>query len=406
MAVIRPFRALRYDPRRAGGLTAVLSPPYDVIEPDEQERLYQASPHNIVRLILGKQHPTDTANDNRYTRAARDFGAWQQAGVLRRDPVPALYLVEHQFEADGARHTRLGFLALLEFTDPVERSVLRHEKTLAAPKEDRTKLLDAVPANLEPIFCVYPDKDGSVQAFLRGQAARSAPDGEGTLQGQRVRLWVVTQPDAVERITAAIAPSAMLIADGHHRFEVAYARRNRFNAVMAYCSSMADPALVVRPIHRVVASGQRLDPEAFGGFCAVEPGPDLAGITARLGQAGAPGRFGYSDGRACYRLTVRPERLRQWLAAPTVSKPLAHLDVSLLHGLLLPGLGINGAEIRYTADAGRAVSGLNGTGSVWMLKGIPLADVYTIAAQGLTLQPKSTYFYPKVPSGLAINLLG
>ena len=405
MAAIRPFRALRYDPRRFGDLSAVLSPPYDVIEPDEQERLYQASPHNVVRLILGKQHPTDGPNDNRYTRAAHEFEAWQQLGVLRRDPVPALYLVEHEFEANGARHTRLGFLALLEFSDPIERTVLRHEKTLAAPKEDRTRLLDAVPANLEPIFCVYPDEEGLMQALLAKHAAGTKPDAEGALQGQRIRLWLITDPALVGRITEALAPLAMLIADGHHRFEVAHARRARHNALMAYCASMADPSLVVRPIHRVVGSARRLDPETLAGFCAIEPAPDLAGITAWLAQEQETGRFGWSDGQTFYRLTVRPERLSRWLDAPTVPKPLARLDVSLLHGLLLPGLGFNGAPIRYTADADRALSELHGSGSVWLLRGIPLADVYTISAQGLTLQPKSTYFYPKVPSGLTINPL-
>jgi uncharacterized protein (DUF1015 family) len=405
MAVVRPFRALRYDPRRSGGLSTVLSPPYDVIEPDEQERLYQASPHNIVRLILGKQSPDDTQTDNRYTRAARDFDAWLQAGVLRRDAAPAFYLVEHQFEADGAAHTRLGFLAVLEFTDPIERSVLRHEKTLAAPKEDRTKLLDAVPANLEPIFCVYPDEDGGVQAMLQAHAAATAPDGEGALHGQKIRLWAVTRPDVVERITAAMAPSAMLIADGHHRFEVAYSRRSRFNGLMAYFSSMADPALVVRPIHRAIASGRPLDSEAMRGFCAMEPASDLAGLTGWLAGQEGSGRFGWSDGKTFYRLTVKPERLNRWLESPTVPKPLARLDVSLLHGLLLPGLGFSGATVKYTADAQRALNELNGAGAVWVLRGIPLADVYTIAAQGLTLQPKSTYFYPKVPSGLTINPL-
>lgn len=403
MAAIRPFRALRYDVRRSGDLSTVLSPPYDVIEPDEQERLYQASPHNVVRLILGTQQPTDTASDNRYTRAANDFDAWQQAGVLRRDPVPALYLVEHEFEAGGARHTRLGFLALLEFTEPVERSVLRHEKTLSAPKEDRTRLLEAVPANLEPIFCVYPDEDGAVQALLKDRA-RTNPDAEGTLDGQRIKLWMITEPEIIGRIAGAMAPSAMLIADGHHRFEVAYARRGKFNALMAYFASMADPALVIRPIHRVVASGRRLEPEALSGFCTVEPAADLAGITGWLANEREFGRFGWSDGRAFYRLTVRPERLSRWLDAPTVPKPLARLDVSLLHGLLLPGLGVSGAAIRYTAEAERALRELEGVGSLWLLRGIPLADVYVIAAQGLTLQPKSTYFYPKVPSGLTINL--
>ena len=157
MPILEPFRALRYQPERVQGLSRVLAPPYDVISPAQQDALYHASPYNAVRLILGKQAPTDTDADSRYTRARRDFDAWRASGVLSQDAAPALYLIEHTFPQDGQRRTRLGFLALLRFTDPIERAVYRHEATLAAPKVDRTKLLEAIPANLEPIFCVYPD---------------------------------------------------------------------------------------------------------------------------------------------------------------------------------------------------------------------------------------------------------
>ena len=410
MAVVRPFRALRYDSSRVGGLSAVLAPPYDVIDAQEQDQLYTRSPHNVVRLILGKQSAADTPTDSRYTRSARDFAAWQEQGILRRDPIPALYLIDHSFQSAGACRSRLGFLALLEFTDPMERSVLRHEKTLAAPKEDRTKLLDAVPASLEPIFLVYPDEGGATQALLRSCLA-AAPDAAGSLGGEEIRLWAVTDPSVIQRVTVALEPSAALIADGHHRFEVACSRRSRHGALMAYFVSMEEPSLMVRPIHRVVSSDRRLEVEAFGGLCATEPVPDLAALTRWLDSERAPGRFGWSDGRVFYRLTVPSDRLERWLETSSVPTPVARLDVSLLHGLLLPSLGFSGATIRYAADARQALGELHGDssaeryGSVWLLRGIPLADVYQIAAQGLTLPPKSTYFYPKVPSGLAINPL-
>ena len=404
MAVIRPFRALRYDPSRFGDLSPVLAPPYDVIDAQEQDRLYARSPHNVIRLILGKLSAADTPTDNRYTRSARDFAAWQEQGILRRDPAPALYLIDHRFQSDGESRSRLGFLALLECAEPVERAVLRHEKTLAAPREDRAKLLDAVPASLEPIFLVYPDEGGAIQALLRGRLA-AAPDAAGSLGDEEIRLWVATDPAVIQRVTAALEPSAVLIADGHHRFEVAYSRRSRHGALMAYFASMEEPSLVVRPIHRVVSSGRRLEVEALGGLCAAEPVLDLAALTRWLDGEGTPGRFGWSDGRAFYRLTVPSDRLERWLKTSPVPKPVARLDVSLLHGLLLPGLGFSGATIRYAVDARKALGELSGSGSVWLLRGIPLADVYDVAAQGLTLPPKSTYFYPKVPSGLAIHPL-
>ncbi len=480
MATVRPFRALRYDPSRVGGLSAVLAPPYDVIDAQEQDQLYARSPHNVVRLILGKQSAADTPTDSRYTRSARDFAAWQGQGILRRDPTPALYLIDHRFQSDGESRSRLGFLALLEFTEPIERAVLRHEKTLDAPKEDRTKLLDAVPASLEPIFLVYPDEGGAIQALLRSCSA-AAPDAAGSLGGEEIRLWAVTDPAVIQRVTAALERSAVLIADGHHRFEVAYSRRSRHGALMAYFASMEEPSLIVRPIHRVVSSWRRLEVEALGSLCVAEPVLDLAALTRWLDGERAPGRFGWSDGRVFYRLTVPSDRLERWLQTSPVPKPVARLDVSLLHDLLLPGLGFNSATIRYAADARKVIGELDGGPStrpndggtrpstslgippapanrvaeggpgseqreskdsgfrgstrfarspqsrarqsrveerptppnrvvglhesVWLLRGIPLADVYDVAAQGLTLPPKSTYFYPKVPSGLAINPL-
>jgi len=266
MAAIRPFGALRYTPDVVGDLSRVIAPPYDVISEDEQERLYQASPYNIVRLTLGKQCSQDTEADNRYTRAQRDFEAWCQQGILQRDPQPALYLLEHTFVQDGQRRTRLGFLALLDFTDPIERAVYRHEATLAAPKTDRTKLLESVPANLEPIFCVYPDEGGALQARLQQLCARP-PLADASLDEEQVRMWAVADPQDVAAIQRALASVAVLIADGHHRFEVALAHRDRYPAVMSYFVSMEDPALLLRglPLRQVYAmasTGQMLPPKS------------------------------------------------------------------------------------------------------------------------------------------------
>ena len=402
---IRPFRALRYNPAQVGDLSGVIAPPYDVISPAEQEALYGASPYNVVRLILGKQSAADTADDNRYTRAKRFFDDWRSQGILERDGEAALYVIEHAFAAEGRTHTRLGFIALLDLPPALERAVYRHEATLAAPKEDRTRLLGAVPANLEPIFCVYPDGEGAIHALLQAAAKRLPPAAEARLKGDGLRLWKVTDRDLLRTISDALAPSAPLIADGHHRFEVAYANRKRYGAVMSYFASMAEPSLVVRPIHRLVRGAGCVMPAALEGLCHVEPSEGLAPLLAWLGGQRGEGRFGYFDGRAFARVTIRPERLAAWLMGPTVPLPVAALDVSILHGLILPELGLNGSAVSYVADAGEAVKEAAGPdrGAVWLLRGIPLAQVYALAAQGFSLPPKSTYFYPKVPSGLVFN---
>lgn len=403
MVAIRPFSALRYHPTVAGELSRLLAPPYDVIDPDEQEQLYGASDYNIVRLILGKQFPTDTPSDNRYTRAQRDFAAWRTQGILRQDATPAYYLIEHTFQDEGAARRRLGFIALLQLDDATRGSVYRHEATLAAPKEDRTKLLEAVPANLEPIFCVCPDAGAAVQTVLEGVARRAAPTGTAELHGDSIRLWAITDVSVIQEVTRRLEPLAVLIADGHHRFEVACANRNRYSAVMTYFVSMEDPALRVRPIHRLL-HGPAIKRKALEGYCLLERTDDLGSLTAWLSQHGGQGRFGFYDGKGLYRVTVRPERLAGWLMAPSVPLPVATLDVSLLHGWLLPQLSANGAA-RYLADAAQALEAVQRGegGCAWLLREIPLAQVYALASQGMTLAPKSTYFYPKVPSGLVIN---
>ncbi len=407
MVAIHPFRAWRYNPDVAGQLDAVLSPPYDVISPEEQDRLYQASPYNVVRLILGKSYPTDTDAENRYTRAQREFAAWRERRALQPDPVPALYLVEQAFRDGGAERSRLGFIALLALDGPMERQVFRHEATLAAPKQDRTRLLEALPANLEPIFCVYPDAGGRLQERLRRLTA-AAPTMQAALPGETIRCWALTDPTVIEEAARHLASVSVLIADGHHRFEVACAHRDRYGALMTCFVSMADPALVVRPIHRIVQHEGSGAAHALQALCRVEPAADLAACLRWLGDAGEAGRFGYYDGRTLSQAAVTPERLARWLRSPSVPQPVAGLDVSLLHELILPQLVPTAGPIRctYAADAAEALQAVDrGEGCcAWLLRGIPLPQVYALAAQGLALPPKSTYFYPKVPSGLTINV--
>ncbi len=401
MPRILPFRAVRFTPA-AGALDALIAPPYDVLSPADQDRLYAASPHNIVRLMLGKQFADDTDQNNRYTRARRDFDVWQAGGVLRRDAAPALYLLEHMFTApgDAVRRKRLGFIALLDLADAEQ--VLRHEATLSAPKADRTKLLEAVPANLEPIFCVYPDAGGAIHARVM-QAAASAPDATGRLGEDEIRVWALTDPGVVQDIAGRVAQAQLMIADGHHRFEVGRAHRDRYGAMMAYFVSMAEPALVVHPIHRLIDGPAPAAAATLARLCRLEPVPDPAGLPAWIAQAGLGYRFGLRDATGWHRVQVLPEAASGWLAQAGPPRELAALDVSVLHGLLLPALGVEASRVRYTGSFQEAVSAP--VGAAWLLRGIPLDTVYQLARQGIMMPPKSTYFYPKVPSGLTINLL-
>ena len=406
MVAISPFCALRYNPELISDLSQVIAPPYDVIDAEEQERLHRASSYNLVRLILGKQDPSDTQDENRYTRAQRDFNAWREQGILRRDPVPALYLVEQLFTDEaGVVRSRVGFIALLHLHDAMERLAYRHEATLAAPKEDRAKLLQALPANLEPIFCVYPDEGGTVATLIRTLTKRAQPAAHATMKDAEVRVWPITETEVIQTVARHLTSTVVLIADGHHRFEVAYANRHRYRALMSYFVSMAETSLIVRPIHRILQACR--NPHALHELCLIEPAADLTALIQWLQDPTGEGHFGYYDAQKFYRVQLKSDAFAQWLMAPAVALPLATLDVSLLHGLILPRLGINVAGVRYTAEAASALQAVKrGEGaSAWLLRGIPLRQVYALAAAGLTLPPKSTYFYPKVPSGLTINPL-
>ncbi len=399
MATLKPFQALRYAPA-AGDLSALLAPPYDVITPTEQEALYAASPHNVVRLILGRQHPTDTDADNRYTRARADFLAWRREGVLEQDAAAALYAVKQTFaDPAGARRTRLGVIALLDLEAGVA-DVLKHERTLAGPKADRTKLLEAVRANLEPVFLVYPDEAGRMQQAL-GDACAGPPTATGRVGAEEVQCWALQGPDLAAAFERHLAASPLLIADGHHRFEVAAANRGRCRGLMAYCVSMADPALVVHPIHRLLDGP--IDLDVLAATCDVEPVADGPAALAWVQRQGAAqGCFGYCAGSAAYRIQVRSEARTRWMAGSGQPQGLAALDVSVLHGLVLPAAGVAPEQVRYTGKPADVWTALQeGTAqAAWLLREIPLPTVYQLARAGHVMPPKSTYFDPKVPSGL------
>jgi len=403
MVAVAPFRALRYDAEVVEDLSRVIAPPYDVIGPDDQTRLYDASPYNVVRLILGRDGPGDTPQENRYTRARRAFEAWGTNGVFRQDEAASFSLLEHEFVWDGRPYRRLGFLGLLQLDDAVDRWVLRHEATLDSPKADRARLLEAVPANLSPIFCVFPDPERRVHRVLEAAVQNGPLWATVTVGGEIVRVRRLTDETLHRQIAERLAHTKVLIADGHHRFEVARAHRARYGAVMAYFVSMEDPGLLIRPLHRLVP-GSRAGLSALQSWCRVESERDASAVLAWMDGTSAEAAFGcYAEGR-WHRVTITESRVAQWLMNPTVPLPVAGLDVVMLHELIFPALGVEG-QVRYTPDPEAAAEAVERRACqmAWLVRGVPIHRVYAIADQGVTLPPKSTFFYPKVPSGLAFN---
>jgi uncharacterized protein (DUF1015 family) len=397
MAVVRPLAGVRYDPARVGDLGAVLAPPYDVIAPGEQAELYTRSPYNAIRLILPREA-------ERAAAAAATLGDWMASGVLRPDPAPALYLYAQRFSLpDGSTRRRDGVICRLRLEDFSSGVVRPHERTLAGPKADRLAILRATGANLSPIFGLYARPGEPVRALL-GEAALGRPvvDVDGWH-----RLWRVTDEEAIARFTAALAGEAIIIADGHHRYETALAYRDEQRGneaaawVLAYLANMEEEGVVILPTHRLLRRlplpADALE-ERLGESFTVAPLPE------RRRRASGEIDCVLADRRL--RLGARPEaRTRLRHLPPTV----ARLDVALLHcAILAPLLGVAGADLDFTHDDEEAVEAVvrGRAAAAFLLNAPSLREVRAVCLAGELMPEKSTYFYPKLATGLVFSLVG
>jgi uncharacterized protein (DUF1015 family) len=431
MADIAPLTPLRYDVSRIpGGLGSVVAPPYDVISSEDREVLAARSPHNIVRLILPSGE-----GDAKYAHAAGLFEQWQRDGVLVRDPEPGFYRYDQSFVPPGAepgapRRVRRGFLALVRLAPFTDRVVLPHERTLSGPKEDRLKLFRATRANLSPGFMLYSDPRGE----LDGALDRAEPMADfTTADGVSHKLAKVRDASAIRSIVEGVARSQLLIADGHHRYETALRYSREVAATssraeplyfMSFLANGDDPNLMVFPTHRHVHS---LGPIAFDDliqkaralFDVRELGPGLPApaVLAALREAGgarpclavaAPdGRVAVLSLRSAVDLATHPTLGGQ----PAV---LRDVDVVLLHaGILEHILGITReaqaakTNLWYPQDASAALGELRGGRGqlLFLMNPTPVAAVRRVAEAGEVMPQKSTFFYPKVMTGLAVHTL-
>ncbi|MEW6269645.1 MAG: DUF1015 domain-containing protein [Thermodesulfobacteriota bacterium] len=408
MAVIRPFRALRYT-EAAGPLGELVAPPYDVIDAGERDRLARSSPANAVHLEL-------PVGDEPYRVAAALLAEWKQRGWLAKDAEPSFLVYAQRFTVHQQTHERWGMLAALELQPFSAGVVLPHERTLAAPKADRLSLVRATRTNLSPIF-------GLVEAKL--ELARLV-DGLAPLAtfedraGIRHRLWRCTERAIVDRLVERVAPQQVFIADGHHRYETALhyrderraseaapGRPHAYDFVMTYVCSTLDPGLVVLPTHRLLRGAPAHDDllARLRATCAVAEVGDAAALSRTL-AAPAP------DGRQRVGL-LRSGDARAWLVQATERTPLGGLapelrtlDVSFLHEAVLPGIPAD--RFSYTHDDREAQDAV-ATGAAELAVLLPpprVADVLAISRAGLTMPQKSTYFHPKVLTGLAFHELG
>jgi uncharacterized protein (DUF1015 family) len=413
---VRPFRALRYDPAKVS-LADVLAPVYDVVAPEDRPLYWDRHPHNALRLELTRSVEEEAATD--YRDVAERIAAWRGEGVLVRDAAPALYVLRQSFTEGGRALARTGFLAALRLEDYAKRVVRPHERTLAGPKADRLKILRATRVNLSSVFLLYEDRANELErvleAALGSPGAVEARDDAGTLH----RLAPLREAAAIAAVQAFLAPHPVVIADGHHRYETALGFRDERRAagerdaeapserILAYFANAFAPGSVLLPIHRLVKKGPPPGPEAWRRLAGWDR-RDLQvasadALPAALAEHLAPlaGRHAFAADDGSGRLAI-------------FSKPAdGELTVRVLHRDVLAGLlGLDDAAVRDGAvdfpksalQTARDVRSGRGALALY-LNPLRPDDVFRVTEAGETLPQKSTFFYPKLPTGLLFRTL-
>lgn len=406
-----PFRGERY--AAVARLSRLIAPPYDVIEPAERARLAALDEHNIVHVML-PEAPPGGAPEDRYAIAAERLERWRRAGALARDGERAVYVLAQDFTLpSGERHTRRGVFAAVRAEGYESRRIRPHERTHAGPKADRLALLRATRTNIESIFLIAPDQDGAL-AHAVAAASQGKPDATAELDGVGIRVWVV-QGEDLSRFP--LPPSPLYIADGHHRYETAsaYARENpAADRVLALIVSAREPGLVVLPTHRVIfGAGRELERllTRWREWFDVQQLPADADPVRQLAAAGR-------DRTACVvadrsrtmLLQLKPGALPDRLPSLAQSAAARDLDVARVESLVVKeilGAATSTPIVRYMPDARMALDSVRqgGAAAAVLLNPTRVEQVVAVADAGDVMPPKSTYFVPKVPSGLVLRPL-
>ncbi len=418
MAEVKPIHALHYDLGTAGELDDLLAPPYDVIGAAMRSALVGRSRHNAVELDL----PEDLGGGDRYEHAARTLRSWQEDDVLVADPEPAIWALEQSYRGpDGNDYTRRGLLARVRVTEYGPGLVRPHERTQPGPKQDRLDLTRATKHNLSPIFSLHPGDAWSLLEPALGEPWGEATDADGT----RNRIWRVADPDVIDAVTASLADAELLIADGHHRYETARVYADEVGGegdhryTLMCLVSLDDPGLTVFGYHRLLGGFTGTDkPEALAS--ALREHFEVEEVEASaLDPAGIDGVgvFGYMDShlRQGLRLRLKDTQLIDELLADR-SEAYRRLDAAILEELVLKrGLGMSAEDVEakrgigYAKSADEALGAIDDDGDYQvavLLRPTPVDQVREVAAAGETMPPKSTFFYPKVLTGIVFNPVG
>ncbi|MBO5908465.1 MAG: DUF1015 domain-containing protein [Clostridia bacterium] len=418
MAVIKEFSALRFTDK-AGEIGTVCCPPYDIISAEEKDEFLSNNEYNIIRLELPEQ------SEAGYAGANATFKEWQQNGILATDPEPSLYIYEEKFSVKGVNYAFKGFVCYVQLAEFSENIVLPHEETLSKAKADRFNLINATGCSFSQIYSLYSDKKGDTARILSELSARTPDQSFTDSAGVTHNLWIVPKSEKTAEICRQFENRKLYIADGHHRYETAlnhrrYVRENGIDApdseyVMMFLVDMENDGLVVFPTHRIVRGIENFDGAQL--LKKAEKYFDIADINVSDIESFLDGEYKngkkayvYYDGKKCAALTLRDITVMDNLF-PEKSVALRRLDVTVLHSLVLEEtLGIdkenmaNQKNLTYTRSLEEALNSTNkGADCCFILNPTRIEEIADVAAAGEKMPQKSTYFYPKLITGMVMN---
>jgi uncharacterized protein (DUF1015 family) len=445
MATVIPFKGIRYSPS-AGAMNLLITPPYDVINEKKQEYYYQLHPNNIIRLEYGKTYPSDTEKDNRHTRAAAVFSGWLKEGVLKQEDLPAIYLCQERFAHEGFEKTRGSLICDVKLEPYKKGIIIPHEETIPKHKADRLSLMMACQANFSPIFGLYVDPDGLVEKITSARRQWN-PDLSFTDEdNHHYSLWIITDNDVISRVQRFMADQRIFIADGHHRYETALAYRNwrrkqekapleehSYDYVMMSLVNLNDPGLVILPTHRLIRNNIETEKlfGLLGDYFNLENFPlgvdheNFNIFMSALKYGSKPDKkseavqhrntIGLYTGKGGLYLLTLKEAISLPSYAPAGHSPAwQKMDVSLLHYFIFKKLLSIGEEkwtdenhIYYGRNEGELLSMVDAGNYqfAFFLNPTFIEEITLMALNGEKLPQKSTYFYPKIITGLVINML-
>ena len=440
MAVVAPFKGMTYDFEKTGDISKLITPPYDVISEDEQKEYYNSDPHNVIRLILGKNKTGDSDWDNRYTRAAEYLERWKSDGVIRRSDLPAMYLTSHEYvpgDGSGPR-VRWGIVALVRIEDEGSGVILPHEKTFSAHKNDRLKLMRACSSQLSQIFGLYDDSENRISGYIKKAASDQPSVSFEYRDGTKHGMWEITDQALFKRFADVMSEKSIFIADGHHRYETARnfrdimrSRHSRssvnraYEYVMMYLTDMNDAGLTILPSHRLIKKCDEFQLETF--FERLRPCFDISElpvsssdyqdqsdsirqILKEKGRESTSMIFHYHKGSSLYLLSLRPGAEKEM--GDGLHPSLKQLDVVVLSRLVFErGLGFldedldNDRIFHYSSDMEYVLSKVDAGdyAMAFLLNPTKMDHVKMVASNSQIMPRKSTYFYPKVLTGLVFN---